>query len=386
MSPRSSVENPEDIGVAAHTHLRMLVPSSGQFGESVQPSELPPFLGLFFETPASIACTYHLVNHPLPGCNPDATTQNPTGGGGAIAVVDAFDDPTAASDLATFSTQFGLPAADFTVVFANGTQPKLDPTGGWELEESLDIEWAHAMAPKAKIFLVEAPSNKFVDLFSAVVVAANLVANSGGGEVSMSFGGGEFTQETLFDSIFEVPGVVFIASAGDTPGPSYPSTSPNVVSAGGTTISRDANTGKFLLESSWQDAGGGASFVEPRPGFQDRVADVVGPTRGTPDLSFDANPNTGVWVFDTNPVHGKGWFVLGGTSVSAPSLAGIINAAGDFHKSSQLENHDIYRHLGDRDSFRDIAYGNCGFNIGSFATFGWDFCTGVGSPRTYEGK
>jgi len=386
MTPASSIEETSDLGVAAHTHLRMLVPSGGHFGRSVQPSELPPFLGLFFETPASIACVYHLVDDPLRGCDPDLTTQNPTGGGGAIALVDAFDDPTAAADLATFSAQFGLPAANFTVVFASGTQPKQDPTGGWEIEESLDIEWAHAMAPNAKIFLVEAATNRNKDLYPAIALAASIVAANGGGEVSMSFGGGEFTNETLLDVFFNTPGVVFIASAGDSPGPSYPSTSPDVISAGGTTISRDANTGRFLLESSWQDAGGGASFVEPRPSFQDSIAEIVGPARGTPDLSFDANPNTGVWVFDTNPVFGAGWFVVGGTSVSAPSLAGIINSAGRFSASSQIENHELYRHVGESRNFNDITYGNCGFNIGSFATEGWDFCTGVGSPRGLKGK
>jgi kumamolisin len=386
MTPSSSIEKSGDLGVASHTHLRMLVPPGGHFGNSVQPAELPPFLGLFFETPASIACVYGLVDNPRPGCDPDKTTKNPTGGGGAIALVDAFDNPTAASDLATFSTQFGLPAADFTVVYASGTQPKQDPTGGWEIEESLDVQWAHAMAPNAKIFLVEAATNKNSDLFPAIALAASIVAAHGGGEVSMSFGGGEFTQETTLDEFFTTPGVVYIASTGDSPGPEYPSTSPFVVAAGGTTLSRDANTGRFLLESAWQDAGGGASFVEPRPSFQNSIEEIVGPARGTPDLSFDANPNTGLWVFDTNSAIGTGWFVVGGTSASAPSLAGIINAAGRFSASSAMENHEIYRQIGNSRNFYDVFYGNCGFNIGSFATFGWDFCTGVGSPRGLRGK
>src|SRR5579863_10464945 len=167
MTPSSSIEKPEDVGVRAHTNLRILVPKGGNFGMAEQPNELPPFLGLFFETPASIACVYRLVHTHGFACDPDTTTQNPSGGGGAIAVVDAFDNPTAAADLATFDAQFGLPAANFTVVFSGGTQPKADPTGGWEIEESLDVQWAHAMAPNAKIFLVEAPSSKFVDLFTA---------------------------------------------------------------------------------------------------------------------------------------------------------------------------------------------------------------------------
>jgi kumamolisin len=387
--PESSVAQAGDNGIMAHTHLRIMMPEGGVFTGNPQPSELPPFPGFFFETPASIACIYRLVPHRIEGCDPNVTTQNPTGGSGAIAVVDAFDTPNAAADLAAFSAQFGLPPADFTVVFASGTQPALDPSGGWELEASLDTQWAHAMAPGAKLFLVEANTNSFVDIFTAVIVAANLVASNGGGEVSMSFGSGEFSRETQVDGIFTTPGVVYIASSGDSPGAEWPSASPNVVSAGGTTLSRDPNTGKFLLENTWQDAGGGPSQVEPRPHFQDRIADIVGDFRGTPDFSFDANPNTGVWVRDTNLFQGKRhhWFVVGGTSVSAPSLAGIINAAGKFAASSQDENALIYRHLsGDHDDFRDIRYGTCGLNIGNFATPGWDFCTGIGSDIGLSGK
>jgi subtilase family serine protease len=387
--PESSVARSGDPGVMAHTHLRVMMPEGGPLQGTAQPQELPPFPGFFFETPASIACIYRLVPHPKQGCNPNETTDNPTGGAGAIAVVDAFDAPNAAADLAAFSAQFGLPPADFQVVFASGTRPPLDPSGGWELEASLDIEWAHAMAPNSRIFLVEAKSNHFSDLFPAVILASNLVATNGGGEVSMSWGSAEFSIENQLDGIFTTPGVVYIASSGDSPGVGWPSASPNVVSAGGTTISRNPNTGAFLLENTWQDTGGGPSQVEPRPHFQDRIDDIVGPARGTPDLSFDANPNTGVWVLDTNLFRGRpgGWFILGGTSVSAPSLAGVINAAGKFAASSQAENAIIYRHLFfDREDFRDIQFGNCGLNIGNFAGPGWDFCTGAGSVHGLGGE
>jgi len=121
--PQSSVEHTGDIGVKAHPHLRIMMPDGGLFTGTPQPNELPPFPGYFFETPASIACIYRLVSHPKPGCNPNETTQNPAGGSGAIAVVDAFDTPNAGIDLAAFSSQFGLPPADFTVVYASGSQP-----------------------------------------------------------------------------------------------------------------------------------------------------------------------------------------------------------------------------------------------------------------------
>jgi kumamolisin len=388
MIPKSSIAEPGDAGVKAHTHLRIFVPASGMnFGSAVQTNELPPFPGFFFETPASLGCIYHLVNHTTPGCNPNLTTENPNAGkgSGAIALIDPFHDPTAVGDLATFSAQFGLPAADITVVFAQGSQPAVDPTGGSEIEESLDIEWAHAMAPNAKIFLVEAANNSLLNLFSAAQLGASMVAKAGGGEVSMSFGTGEGSNEADFDSTFVFPGVVFFASSGDSPGVEYPSASPNVVSAGGTTISRDPNSGNFLLENTWQDAGGGPSQVEPRPPFQDGVRFIVGNSRGTPDLSFDANPNTGVWVFDSNPVFGTGWFVVGGTSVSSPSLAGIVNAAGSFRNSSQAENALLYNHIFGN-SFNDTFYGTCGLNAGNFAIPGYDLCTGVGTPDGLRNK
>ena len=135
-----------------------------------------PFAGYAYETPASLACVYGMVAH-THGCNPNSTTTNSSGGSETIAIVDAFDDPNAAADLAFFSAQFGLPYSDskFKVVYEGGSAPPVDPTGGWELEESLDIEYAHAMAPHAMIYLVEANSNSDDDLFTAVIEASNLV-------------------------------------------------------------------------------------------------------------------------------------------------------------------------------------------------------------------
>ena len=388
--PQSTLTASSSAGLRAHTNLRILVPDSGPIALKpiANPSELPPVPGLFFETPASLACLYHLVRNPLPGCDPDKTTQNPSGGSGVIAIVDAYDNPNAVADLAIFNEIFGLPPANLSVVYANGTEPPLDPTGGWELEESLDVQYAHAMAPNAQIILVEAASNYFSDLFPAVQLASQLVSNAGGGEVSMSWGSGEFSQETQYDFLFTAPNVVYLASAGDGAGTIWPSVSPNVVSAGGTSISRSTTTGNFILESTWQDAGGGPSLYEPRPHFQDRIAYIVGPTRGTPDISFDANPTTGVWLVDTNLYEGQpgGLFIVGGTSVSAPSLAGIINNAGSFFRSSQAENREIYEAVWGSNSFRDISYGDCGINISNFSTPGWDFCTGVGVNQGLRGK
>ena len=157
-----------------------------------------------------------------------------------------------------------------------------------------------------------------------------------------------------------------------------------MVAAGGTTISRDLTTGAMISENTWQDAGGGPSQVEPRPSFQNGVASIVGAARGTPDISFDANPNTGVWIYDNNAVLGNGWFVVGGTSVSSPSLAGVVNTANTFSANSAAENQLLYS--GKKKLFNDITFGNCGLNISNFADKGYDFCTGIGSVSTLNGK
>jgi subtilase family serine protease len=377
--PDSSIEKLADIGKRAHTNLRMFVPEGGF--QSPQPMVVgPPFSGYFFETPASIACVYHLVSA-VSGCNPNTATKNPTGGSKAIAVVDAFDDPNAASDLAFFSTQFGLPAPTFSVVYAGGVKPLRDP--GWELEESLDIEWAHAMAPSATIYLVEGASNSFTDLMSAVNKANTLVSAAGGGEVTMSWGGTEFSTETTSDSHFTTSGIVYFASTGDAPGLQWPSTSPNVVAVGGTTLRRNPSTGAFKAESAWTEGGGGISQYEPIPAYQSTISTIVGTKRGVPDIAADADPDTGVWVYDSG---NGGWYIVGGTSVSSPVLAGIINRAGSFATSSHVELTTIYNNMALTTDFKNTTTGFCGPYAGYSASAGWDFCTGVGSAKSYLGK
>jgi subtilase family serine protease len=401
LTPSSSKEAPEDIGYRSHTNLLLYelaepaVPPSLHAGSSVPISSrnggsiLPaggPGKG-FFETPASLACLYGLTT-PVAGCSPTVATAVPTGGGRAIAIVDAYDDPNAAADLAAFDAQFGIAAANFQVVYATGTKPPIFSEGAWELEEALDIEWAHAMAPNAALFLVEAASNKNSDLLAAVSVASNLVAQAGGGEVSMSWGSTEFAKEIANESYFQTPGVVYVASSGDNPGPLWPSVSPSVVSAGGTTISRNPSTGAFQEEVAWASTGSGPSTYFALPSFQNSVAGIVGKNRGTPDVAFDADPHTGVWIYDSFPFQGKsgGWRIVGGTSISAPSLAGIINAAGNFYGSSAAELNAIYASQGQGVGFGDILHGTCYHYAGYLATRSWDFCTGVGSVSGYQGK
>jgi kumamolisin len=366
--PDSSIEQPGDRGVNAHTnHLIRVRPDRGG---SASPSG---------ETPSSIASVY------------DLTAQ--LGGSGVVVIVDAFDYPTALKDFNVFSQRFGLntepstnPTANnavFQVVYAGGSKPRSNC--GWAQEAALDIEWAHAMAPNAKIVLVEATTNSFADLFQAVDVAG---AIAGAREVSMSWGGSESSSEASNDGHLTHPGIVYFASSGDTGGKTiYPGVSPNVVSAGGTRINRDSNH-MFVSETGWSGSGGGSSAYEARPSYQDGIQTIVGTQRGVPDYSFDADPNSGVSVYDSTSCQGfSGWLVFGGTSVASPSLAGIVNSAGS-NTSSAAELGLLYSSVNadgtlNSASFRDILTGTAG----SFsAKTGWDFVTGIGSTLGTTGK
>jgi kumamolisin len=412
ITPDSSIVRPEDAGTLAHTNHLIFVPT-GYPVSSVTPSFT------FAETPASLGCVYK-VGPIYAGCNPaTGGTNHPTGGWGAIALVDAYDDPSAASDLAFFSSHFGLPAASFTKVYANSSFGVLNgmtascsgtPAGntGWGLEEALDIEWAHAMAPSAKIILVEACSNSYADLFYAEQVAGIEVAAAGGGDISNSWGGGEFSGEIgTSDDVFyryHYKNITYFASAGDSGwGAAYPSSSPWVVSAGGTTVNRDAN-GNFVNESCWAGSGGGVSVYEKWQS-PPNILNGMGPwadyqypfagqgARQTPDLAFDANPSSGVYVYDT---YGYGGFVIvGGTSVSSPSLAGIVNnsnnrlgqgVVGGFYTTEQnnLLYSQLYAFTAYPTNFYDVTTGSNG--TGHNAGTGYDQCTGVGTPRGKLGK
>src|SRR5260370_11279504 len=247
--PDSTVEHPEDVGLRAHTNH--LIKFEGKAAGGGAPSG---------ETPASLRSVYNLPS---------------SGGSGVIAIVDAYDYPTAENDLNVFSSQFGLPACTtangcFSKVYASGSKPRTNC--GWSQEAALDIEWAHAMSPNAKIILVEAASSSFANLFSAVDVAtAQVTANGGHGQVSMSWSGSEFSTEASNDSHFQNNNVVYFASSGDTGGVNgYPSVSPYVVSAGGTSVKLDAN-GSLNSETGWRGSGGGTRKYEPIPGGQSRL-------------------------------------------------------------------------------------------------------------------
>ncbi len=328
------------------------------------------------ETPGSVACVYQLVSGPA-GCPVATSTAVPTGGIGAIAIIDAGDYPTAASDLAAFSSYYGLPPADFQVVYADGTKPPV--YSDWIVEEALDIEWAHAMAPAAKLFLVESTEVNTDPTWQAVAAAGLLVVRNGGGFISMSWGISEFPQETQYDKYFTAPGVVYFAASGDygLNVPFHPAASPNVVAVGGTYFNRD-NNGNFVNEQYYTDGGGGGlSEYEARPAYQNGIQNIVGTQRGFPDVAAD---------FCCAPIYLQGqWGAVGGTSWATPTVAGIMSSAGRLAPSSQAGLTALYNEYANgqaynKDYFYDVTLGDPSCKIG------WDICTGVGSPRTYNGK
>ncbi|MEE4545613.1 hypothetical protein V2S66_27055 [Streptomyces sp. V4-01] len=313
------------------------------------------------------------------------------GTGQTVAIVDAYDYPTAQSDLNAFSTQFGLPqtcgsanatgdCSDFSVEYATGTRPAGD--SGWNEEAALDIEWAHAVAPHAKIVLVEAADASAQGLYRGVDAAEALDP----AVISNSWGMPEFSEESFYDAHCKLADSVCAQSTGDDGYPAgYSSTSPYTLAIGGTTMKLDA-TGHTLGETAWSSTGGGLSYFEKEPAYQKGVQSTG--YRATPDVSFVADPNTGVAVYVT--IAGAHyWIQVGGTSLSAPSWAGLIAdadqlraTAGKAHlsvagKSGDTAHTDVYA-LGSK--LNDVTTGSngaCGTEC--TAAPGYDTVTGLGS-------
>jgi autotransporter-associated beta strand protein len=344
------------------------------------------------------------------------------GTGQTIALIDAFDDPAfsssgtpgfATSDLHFFDQQFGLPDPVFLKVAEDGSTnyPSVDPNfppDDWEGETALDVEWAHAIAPAARILLVECDSDSNDDLFAGLKWAATPVAKGGGGAtvVSMSFGtaGGDPTATSL-DANFSpaaFPGVTFVAAAGDNGSVrnqgDYPADSPDIVAVGGTRLTVNAS-GVYSGETVWRTGpgnatGGGTSRYENQPIYQ-KLAEPTLTKRTTPDVAFDADPGSGVVVYDSyNGGGGDGSSIniagIGGTSVSAPCWAGLIAIADQIRASQPIPEapltgatqtlpilYSIYSSPSYHQDFHDITSGG----NGTFsATAGYDEVTGIGTP------
>jgi subtilase family serine protease len=306
------------------------------------------------------------------------------GTGQTVAIVDAYSDPNIVHDLEVFDAQFGLSNNDGTGKFAlTVAQPQGAPTysEGWAEEITLDVEWVHAVAPGAHIELVEAANSSYADLFGGIAYANG----SGASVVSMSWGSGEFAGESAYDSYFTKAGVAYVASAGDTGGVTeYPAVSPNVLSVGGTSLYLNAN-GTYNSETTWTGSGGGISLYESKPSFQSGVTQSS-TKRTSPDVAFDANPYTGVYVYFTPYGSTGNWYAFGGTSVGAPVWSAMIAiadqgrvAAGEGTLSSSQLLKGIYN-LPASD-FHDVTSGTASSSGHSnSAGTGYDLVTGRGSP------
>lgn len=364
-------------------------------------------------TPAQIRAAYGLPALPAAGTTLSAAAAAALGAGQTIYIVDANDNPNAFPDLNTFSTTFGLPTCTKLVVTpstalplaappagcqlviaypnssgaANSSAPAYD--AGWAPEIALDIQWSHAIAPLARIVLLEAASASLGDLLGGVLLANQM----GPGVLSMSFGAGEGSWVSSTDSYFTATGMTYLASTGDSgAGVNWPAVSSNVLAVGGTSLSYSGSGARS--ESAWSGSSGGVSAYEAIPAYQSGVTIAGGGTlksRAVADVSFNADPNTGQYVVITPPGGSAGWNVYGGTSISSPQWAGVlalVNAnrvqngqalLGDMHAPLYTQIAEVPGNYAS--AFDDITAGNDGSCPTCNAGAGYDQSTGWGTPN-----
>ena len=306
-----------------------------------------------------------------------------TGSSQTVAIVDAFDDPNAESDLAVYRSQFGLPAC----TTANGCFKKVNQTGGtsypaanvgWAEEISLDVDMVSAICPNCKILLVEATNNSLANLAASVNEAATLGAT----EISNSYGAAEFSGETTLAGSYNHPGVPVTVSSGDgafVAGPQVPAAFSTVTAVGGTAL-RHATNARGWKEKAWftnttEGAGSGCSLYIAKPAWQH---DTGCPNRTIADVSAVADPATGVSVYDTYGGVG-GWLVFGGTSASSPIVAAVYALAGN---GASINNAAFgYSHTSSLYDVKKGSTGTCGGTYLCTAMAGYDGPTGLGTPK-----
>jgi Ricin-type beta-trefoil lectin domain len=304
-----------------------------------------------------------------------------------VAIVDAYGDPDAESDLANYRAQYGLPACTtgngcFKQVGQTGGAPpaKTDPAGGWEVEQALDVDMVSAICPTCHILLVEADSNSADDLGTAVNEAVTLGAKY----VSNSYGGPEFSGETADDSAYyNHPGVVITAAAGDNGyGVAYPAVSPDVVSVGGTSLTYTGTGTRPWSEKVWSGSGSGCSAYEAKPPWQ---ADTGCPNRTDNDVAAVGDPNTPVAIYDTFPddYDVVGWGEVGGTSAASPIIASVFALAGTPSAGSYPASY-IYadNNAGNINDVTSGSDGSCSPAYLCTGETGYDGPTGWGTPQT----
>jgi subtilase family serine protease len=305
---------------------------------------------------------------------------NYQGAGETIAIIDSGDDPNIESDLNTFSSQFGLPACTtangcFTKLFSDG-QPPTD--SGWAVETSLDVEWAHAIAPQAKILLIE--SYDAYGLYDAVTFAIAQKPSV----ISLSWGGGEFWTEIYYDPMFKSSPVPIFAASGDSgTGVWYPAASPYVVGVGATQITMDSS-GNYVSETAWSGSGGGVSAYETEPAFQTSYV-IPQPTgeRGVPDVAYNGSSGSPYAVYDS---FGEGgWLQVAGTSAGTPQWAALV-ADMKSAKNGNFANFNASLYSVARQTNPVLLHdtltgsnGSCGYYCQ--ARPGYDYITGLGTPQ-----
>ena len=343
------------------------------------PEELEERILLSAYTPAQICQAYGVNQIQFNGVKGDGTGQT-------IAIVDAYGSPPINADLAAFDAMYGFKNTDgkgnpVLTVATPGGAPGSNSL--WAEETTLDVEWAHAIAPGAHILLVEAPDNAMLNLLSAVDYARNAAGVS---VVSMSWGAGEFSSETAYDYHFVTPsghiGVTFIASSGDSGAvPVWPAVSPNVVSVGGTSLVPADASGTYGSETGWSGTGGGISLYESKPSYQSWVTQSSTMRTG-PDVTMVADPGTGVYI-----VFNGSLTVVGGTSAGAPIWSGIVAIADQgrtLNGQSSLDGRSqtlpaLYSMSAA--NFHDVTSGSTSNGSSTLtAGAGYDLVSGRGSP------
>jgi len=365
-------------------------------------------------TPAQIRAAYGLPTLPAPGTAITPAVAATLGAGQTIYIVDAYHDATALSDLNLFSAKFGLPSCTNVSIAPTATLPLSAPPASctfsavystttgtmsatvpaynatWAPESKLDVQWAHAIAPLARIVLIEMPSS----MSTAILGANTLAGKLGKGVVSMSFGSAEAGWSSTVDRYFTGTGMTYVAAAGDSGSQVlWPAVSPNVVAVGGTSLNWSGSGTRY--EAAWSQTGGGMSAYETLPAYQSGVTAAGGGAlarRAVPDVAFNANPATGEYVALTLPGKATTWSAYGGTSIAAPQWAAVIAVAnamrvasgkttlGDIHatlyKSIAAVPGTYAASLGD---VVDGTNGSCGT---CRAGAGFDQATGWGTPNS----
>ena len=339
--------------------------------DGVRPNVIPGY------SPASLQAAYSLT-----------AASSANGAGQIVAIVDAYDDPNAEADMNFYRTTFALPACTtangcflkINQLGATSPLPGTDVTGGWEAEESLDLDMVSAICPNCSILLIEGNNNNTSNLFAAEDAATTTCTTN---VVSNSWNASEYPSEASDETHFNHPGIVITVSAGDTgyPNSGYPTTSQYVTAVGGTHLTK---VGSVWTESVWTGSGSMCSAYITQPAWQTALGSgytSVCSKRIANDVSAVADPNTGVAVYDTFGGTGgcSAWCQFGGTSASAPIIGAVYALAGN--AGTVTFGSFAYSHTASLNDVTSGSNGSCGATFLCTAGAGYDGPTGLGTPN-----